>query len=47
MNETNRERMVRPLISFSHAGSVLSEDEKRKYADLIVEIFELKVKGLL
>ena len=47
MNGTDRERMVSLLVSFSHLGSALSDDEKRKYADLIVEVFELKAKGLL
>jgi hypothetical protein len=28
-------------------SSVLTEDEKREYADLIVEVFELKAKALL
>lgn len=39
--------MVDLLVSFASAGSVFSDDQKRKYADLIVDIFELKVRGLL
>ena len=47
MKEPDRKKMADLLITFSHAGSVFTEDETRKYADLIVEIFELKAKGLL
>ena len=39
--------MLNLLFSFSNATTVFTEDEKREYADLIVEIFELKARGIL
>lgn len=39
--------MVDLLVSFASAGNAFSEDQKRNYADLIVDVFELKVRGLL
>ena len=47
MKEADRKKMVDLLVTFSHVGNVFTEDETGKYADLIVEVFELKAKGSL
>ena len=44
MNPADREKMVNLLLTFSQTGSVLSYDERRNYAEMIVEVFELKAK---
>jgi len=46
MNNPDREKLANLLVSFSHACAELTEDEM-KCAALIIEMFELKVRGLL
>ena len=43
----HRQKMVNLLVSHSEVERVLTEDQKKKYAELIVEVFELKLRDLL
>jgi len=47
MNPADREKMLNLLVKFSQTGSVLNEDVRSKYAEMIVVVFELKLRGLL